>query len=212
MPGSDHVEYVTKDGISYQGRPKPADSPEFALLWTLIDPLPEKEMIQDQPLTDEIVSVGGSLMHCIAVHQGTEPHSTSPEPPPAKFCFQQDKPMLRISSPDGAGRQVTYNRIFLFQQRYIAGEVHYSVNDKLLLRANVEVLENFQSIDSGMFTPPSAVTRLTPKKIVLDSKVVEQYRIKSASPQYIWEDNRFNLEGTVVLDATVGFGRTRWPG
>jgi hypothetical protein len=112
--------------------------------------------------------------------------------------------MLRISSPDGAGRQVTYNRIFLFQQRYIAGEVHYSVNDKLLLRANVEVLENFQSIDPGMFTPPSAVTRLTPKKIVLDSKVVEQYRIKSASPQYIWEDNRFNLEGTVVLDATVG--------
>jgi hypothetical protein len=202
--GSNYVEFVTETGIYGQGGPKPVDSPELAILWTLIDPIPEKEMIQDLKLTETSVSVGGSPMTCIALNRPPEDKSSKAPDTSPKFCFQADKPMLRVSSPDGASRQVTYNHIFFFQQRYIAGEVHYSLNGKLVLKANVEMLENLDRVDADMFTPPPDARKVAVRRLALDERVVARYRIKVAGQEYIWEDNPFKLEGTVAIDARIG--------
>jgi hypothetical protein len=81
-------------------------------------------------------------------------------------CTDVGGPTLRfVFGPPGSNRQYTFNNAKLFDGRYIAHEILGSQNGKLYFKARLETIENIESIDDALFTPPPGAKVMPPRAV-----------------------------------------------
>jgi hypothetical protein len=92
---------------------------------------------------------GGSKLPCVLIDDNPKFTLSTP----IQYCFEMDNSTLRYSR-DFLWHQAAYNGVFKFQGRSVAREVVVTAGGKPYLDIRIEKLEELNSIDEAVFTPP----------------------------------------------------------
>jgi hypothetical protein len=111
------------------------------------------------------------------------------------FCFDTEKPILRISTSNADLAQYLHSNFQNFQGRFVAGDLKIIQDRKLALTAHLEILESLVNIQEADFTPPPDAIQ-APRRIVIASAIEQGHLLKHDSPIY---PKGATSVGTVVI-------------
>jgi len=154
---------------------------------------------------------GGSKLPCLLIDDNPKFTLSTP----VQYCFGTDNSTLRYSR-DFLWHQVAYNDIFQFQGRSLAREVVVTDGGKPYLDIRIEKLEELNSIDEAVFTPPKDSVAIgsrvfaplpSPRKQVTPSfpPTVRGQRLEIEVELLIGKDGRVKK-----VHATGGPAEARW--
>jgi TonB family protein len=198
-PGFTQTDYGTNAGLYRSGEQNWAAQDEFRIPINLLEPLPDLRGSKD--FTFEKADFTGDVkLRCIVLahSNGANPVAGVTFP---TFCIDPETPVLRLSVPYGASTETIYNRIQVFQNHYVAGQLIINIRGKTVFKLAVDSLERLQDPDNAMFTPPSDAVLLPPGPIPLRPGSLQI--LKSVAPMYPALAKAQRYEGTVIIWITV---------
>lgn len=150
----------------------------------------------------EKVSQGKTTLHCIGF-QGATALGQSIHFLPPTFCFDTERPALRISLRRGEISQFTRNNIVNFQSRYLPGDLEGLRSGKLALRVHLDTAEILNTIKDADFTSTPDALPVIPK-VTISSAVAQNLELQQTEAQYPPIAIMARVQGTVVLQAIIG--------
>jgi TonB family protein len=191
------TEYGTKDGILASGDQGSLISQAFKIRSGFFAPLPSSESIEKNTYILAQREAGGVKFACLNLKDALgNPFGFS-------WCLSPDKPILRVGSSSPT-EQVVHNRILRFQGRFIAGDLAFVQQGKPTLTAHIDSIEGLNTIDEAIFLPPADAARAKPMRITISGAVANGSLIRRAIPDYPFVAKERRIQGTVVLQATIG--------
>jgi TonB family protein len=189
------TEYGTEKGILVSGAQNPLTYPMVQLRGQFIDPIQSPESIQRTTFDLTPREADSVKLDCLTpvtpegIHFGTA------------WCLAAGKSILRASAPQ-QGAQILHNGIVKFQGRYIAEDLQFIQQAKLVLTAHIDTIELLTTIDEAIFLPPADAT---PKRITvtISPGVMTGMLLKKVPPEYPFYAKEIGVTGTVVLQATI---------
>jgi hypothetical protein len=179
--------------VGDQAVPSPA---EQMFPMEVTHPLPTAAAIEQLTFEKRQLAVGNLSLECIEGAQKTSPgRAVTPV-----MCFGKDLPAIRFKS-SGPFR-TTYNSIAIFQQHYIAQQIHITDSGKPMLDGKVTLLEIDEQVNDADFVPPSDAIPV-PRKIMVSASVIAGNRISATRPEYPAIARAAHVQGTVVLQARI---------
>ncbi len=164
-PGFTQTDYGTDAGLYRAGEQNWAARDEFQIPINLFEPLPDLQGTKD--FTFEKADFTGNVkLHCIVLAPSTGANPVVGATFPT-FCIDPETPVLRLGVPYGASTETIYNRIQVFQNHYVAGELIINIRGKTVFKLAVDSLERLQDPDNAMFTPPSDAVLVSSAPITL---------------------------------------------
>ena len=118
------------------------------------------------------------------------------------YCFDPELPVLRASFSFGT---VTtgFNKVVKMQGRYLARELLFFEGKHKILSATVDSIEGLALSDPALTRPPDVpATKLV--KVQIGARVAVGFLVKTQYPVYPQDAKDSHLQGTVVLQATIG--------
>ena len=154
---------------------------------------------------------GGSKLPCLLIDDNPKFTLSTP----VQYCFDTDNSTLRYSR-DLLWHQAVYNDIFQFQGRNLARSIVVTAGGKPYLDIRIEKLEELNSIDEAVFTPPKDSVAIgsrifaplpRPRKQVMPSfpPTVRGQRLEIEVELLIGKDGRVKK-----VHATGGPAEARW--
>jgi TonB family protein len=164
-PGFTQTDYGTDAGLYRSGEQNWPTRDELQIPINLFEPLPDLQGTKD--FTFEKADFTGDVkLRCIVLAHSTGANLVVGVTFPT-FCIDPETPVLRLSVPYGASTETIYNRIQVFQNHYVAGELIINIRGKTVFKLAVDSLERLQDPDNAMFTPPSDAVLLPSGPITL---------------------------------------------
>jgi TonB family protein len=122
------------------------------------------------------------------------------------YCFEQTRPVLRLSSEGGGIYDALYNNLVLLQGHYVARDVQITFLGKPRLTIHVETVEVLHTVNESDFTePPDAVGPM--RGIITAPKgIMMELRLKWVAPVLTDSDRQNHVHGMVVVRATIDKG------
>jgi len=119
------------------------------------------------------------------------------------YCFPPEKPMLRFGTFSG-GIQVVFNKLVLFQEKYLAKEI--AISDRGLPLANITVddLHILPSVNDTDFQPAVGALKRSTNPVDVPSGLMDGTAIRKVSPVYPPAAKLGHIGGRVVMDALIG--------
>jgi hypothetical protein len=119
------------------------------------------------------------------------------------YCFEQTRPVLRLSSHGGGLYDAMYNDLVLFQGHYIARDVEITFLGKRRLTIHVEIVDGLNTVDVSDFTEsPDAVGPMR-GVITAPKGMMMELRLKWVPPVLTDLDRQNHVHGMVVVKATI---------
>lgn len=164
----------------------------------LTAPIPVTLGLHDLQLKKESLSVGTAHLQCVAL-KSAEAFLTS-----SAYCFEQDRPLLRLAlSPDGLSQNL-YNGVVEFQGHFIARDISGTYRNKPILTIHVDEIGGLSVSGPTEFTPPPDATGPLAGKLVVPEETMSSFLLARALPVYPVSAKQMHVEGTVILHITVG--------
>jgi len=198
-PGFTQTDYGTDAGLYRSGEQNWPAQDEFRIPVNLFEPLPDLRGTKD--FTFEKADFTGDVkLRCIVLA-----HSTGANPVVGAtfptFCIDPETPVLRLSVPYGASTETIYNRIQVFQNHYVAGELIINIRGKTVFKLAVGSLERLQDPDNALFTPPSDAVLLPSGSITLPAGSLQM--LKNVAIVYPALAKAQRDDGVVRIQATI---------
>lgn len=166
-----------------------------------VQPIANEQTRSHWALELENREVGTAKLVCAEVKAVNSPSGSHQVSGPM-YCFDADKPLLRVSVQPFGGLQVLFNNVRSFQDHYVAGEISEVRNGKRVLAVHLSSIESIDVVDAAEFIPPADATPIM-KKIAISSGVAQVNLVKSVAPEYPLHAMETGLSGTVVVQATI---------
>jgi len=143
-------------------------------------------------------SIGSADLLCIALASEAE------YPDEVLYCLNQDQPILRIESSMGGNSQTVFNGIVVFAGHAVAKDIRMQYSGKPRLSVHVETIEPMSQVGESEFVVPAGAVEVQTDKITLPAATVMAARLSSVSPIYPDAAKANHVEGTVIMQTTIG--------
>lgn len=191
---STQTDFGTPKGIFRSGAINPLSAYIDQMRGSLVVPFPSQGIDQGD-FEKSKREVNGEKLICLQF-------SNLPTPNGPTYCIGSEQPALRVYSL-GTAYEVDHSNILTFQQHYVAGDLSIVRSGNPVLKAHVDTLEPLASTDPANFTPPADATPVR-RKIVISAGVAVGLMQYKPDPIYPPEAKAAKIEGTVVIQATIG--------
>ncbi|WP_263356418.1 energy transducer TonB [Acidicapsa ligni] len=168
----------------------------------LVQPLPDVGIIQHQGFELHEKDAGGAKLRTLAA-KGAPGSISYPGFVGVTYFLDTDKPVLRVLATGRGAIEVVRNKVVIFQGRYVPEEIVIAHSGKVALRAQVDKIESLATVDEAEFTPPANAVAL-PKTINVSADFAKGLLVKKELPDYPMAALQERIQGTVVLQATIG--------
>jgi hypothetical protein len=107
-------------------------------------------------------TLGQAHFRCVALHQLVQDNPVFVGVKPGMYCFEVDKPALRVKITSDFVYQALYNDLHLFQNHYIADNIRITRNSEPLLNIHVENIESLTTVqDADFMLQPTRFSRIS---------------------------------------------------
>jgi TonB family protein len=167
-----------------------------------VRPLPDEKGRAAWLLEEKDQPVGNAKLKCISV-TGFEYKGEKRSAQGATYCLDSDKPDLRIVANALSQSQTLRNEPRLFQGQFIPARIDMVRNKATVWQANLETLELAPQVDeTALAAPPEA--KPVVRKVTISAGVAKGLLIKGVPPSYPVVARSLGVQGTVVLQGTIG--------
>jgi hypothetical protein len=144
-------EYGTDHGTLHAGEKDWPSGPLSFLRRAVEQPIPSKEDVEDWGQRNLERKFGAVQLPCTALsyHGGKEVSESSPA-----FCFGPAKTILRYSNTSDRINQTIFDHFSLFQDRYVAHDLHLLFLGNPALSIHIDTLETLNPLDQANVSPP----------------------------------------------------------
>jgi TonB family protein len=197
--------FGTDKGILLTG---PEDAPPDlvdVISHQIVRPMQSLRAIMDESIDFQQHEFENSKLVCLSMMDAEE----SPFGP--TWCLDADRPVLRIKYLS-QGLRVSYDNIFKFQSRLIAGDLQAVQQEKMVFTTHLSSIEALAAIDEANFIPSSDAIPPKLRTNHISAEVTPGFILYKVAPDYPPEAKAAHVTGTVVLQATIAKdGRLRNP-
>jgi TonB family protein len=195
-PTFTQTDYATERGLYRSGNQDWPGREETQVQIYLTAPIPLELGVPDTALKKQDLAVGATHLRCvISKLPGVFPVESA-------YCFEPDRPILRLAmSPDGQS-QILFNNVVLFQGRFVAQDVELTRQNRPVLTIHIDELGSLPGAIE--FNPPADVSQSIGGKIVLPEGTTISLLLAQVLPVYPTSAKEMHVEGTVILHVVVG--------
>jgi TonB family protein len=199
---STQEEYGTEKGRLRTNAASPLPVPFNSILNEFIDPFPSANIREHWVLDRQQREVSGAKLVCLTVTGFSMPAGVRPMSG-MTYCFQPEKPILRISANPADKTYMIRNAVKDFHGHYLPGEIVSSRDGKETFKAHLDEIESIETVnDADFVAPPDAKPIL--RVITVSAGVAQANLLKSPPPDYPLYAKSKSVQGTVVLQAMIG--------
>jgi TonB family protein len=202
-PGFQQIEYVTDHGTFLVGDQHQPVQPIGLIGEMLLTPTPDWAPASDVKLQALRHKEGSANLTCAARRLDAPMGYFETGTPLPQYCFTGDIPAIRLAALAG-GMRVLFNSIGRFQDRYIAQNISILHSSQPEFDIHVDALATLSSVSDADFTPPPNAVAAPSHTVTVSPEVIAGNWIGGAAPVYPEEAKMQNIQGTVVLQATIG--------
>jgi TonB family protein len=198
-PGFTQTDYTTEDGRYRVGDPARPQGLAAIAQNNLFPFFPSGDMVGRSTLVLADKAIGSAQLKCVTVDTSKPGVAGYAE----AYCFTPSAPILRVFEITQGANQILYNNIVQVRGAYVAREVFSSRLGKPQMRVRIDRIEGLpQPVDADFTPPPDAVRLRGPE--LMGSGVMAGRIIQRVSPIYPAAAKAARVEGTVVLEASIG--------
>jgi TonB family protein len=197
------VDYATGTGLYREGSQDWPGFFELSLRLNLIEPLPDDGTLKEFKLEQHTEPVGKGKINCVTLHYPLPSNMTVSKDFYPGFCFETSIPALRLTLQTG-GAQTFYDSIVAFQGHYLARELRTSVSGKPRIVLKLDLVERLKDSPDAILTPPPNALPVNLAAISLKSGAAFGWKLKTSALHFPEDARNRKIEGTVVIQATVG--------
>jgi TonB family protein len=215
-----HTDWHTADGKhAYEASGERVNYFEFKLQSALFSPLPDAADLDPKTyrLERQMAPMGKAKMPCVMVIRIMPQHGQVQSVPLGLFptyCFDPDAPVLRVSYSLGSMTTV-FDHIVKVQGRYLPEKIDFFEGARKILTATVDGVNGIAASDPALLPPSEAAVRDAKpssdkvvvqdlKKVTIAGGVAQGFLFKKEVPVYPQDAKDARVQGTVVLQATIG--------
>jgi len=202
-PAFNQTVYVTDQGTYQTNSDEAPPYPATMMIEQLLRPLPRQDEIEDSVPEKREQKFGSNKLECVMLTQKVIRLGIAPLGLFPSYCFSTEKPILRYET-FGGGVQVLFNKIVLFQGRYLAKAISISDNNLPLANITVGELGGLSPVNDADFNPDSQAAKGFDKPVEVASGVMAGNRVRTVQPAYPQSAKLRGISGTVVLGAVIG--------
>lgn len=201
-PTFTQTDYGTERGLYRSGSQDWPRRDESVVRMYLTAPIPAELGVANAQLKTESLDVGGARLRCVTLK--------APQvfPVESAYCFEQDRPMLRMALSHDGMTQDLYNTVVRFQGHYIAREIVVTYQKRPLLTIHIDEIGGLSESDTTESNPSSDATGPIAGKIVVPEETMTSLLLAQVIPVYPTSAKENHVEGTVILRITVGLDGT----
>jgi TonB family protein len=194
--GTDHGVLVTGDSEQPRGL-------IAVIRQKLTDPLPSEVWVNNSnpKLSDRDFS--GVNLHCVYMISKNPAAGTAQNLVYPSFCFGPQKPMLRYESDMNHFDDTLFNKLVIFQGRYIAKDIVTTHLGKTVRTVHLEFLTPFDQADLAALQPPADAVTLA-KRVNVSPGMMAGHIVRRVNPEYPQSARALRIEGVVMIQATIG--------
>jgi TonB family protein len=200
------TEYKTAAGHFYQTDAGGAPWPDSLIEQELVHPMPAKRDTEETVPGLHDRAFGKLKLNCIMFSQQDVRPGHSTQWPLGLFptyCFEKDTARLRFGLFDGS-IGATFNKMAIFEGRYIAKEVELTDDARTLLRIHIQTLRSMPASEAAAMMPPATAKSADLKNVSVASGIMTGNKLRGAEVRYPQEAKQNHIEGKVVLKAMIG--------
>ena len=168
----------------------------------IVEPLPSPEFLQTESFSVPPRDPRGSKLLCVVTKESTSdqrlPSSTG-----ATYCFDSDKPILRLIAGANGWEQTVRNKFVTYQGKYLPTDVKVAHGTRTSVTMHLDSLETIKTVDEATFTPPADAVR-QPQRVLISSGTATGMLATQVKPVYPPIAKAAHVQGEVVLDAAIG--------
>ena len=192
------TEYATERGLYRSGSQDWPGRPETEVRMYLTAPIPAKLDLHDLQLKKESLSVGAAHLQCVALSLTGAFLSSS------VYCFEPDRPILRLDlSPDGLSQNL-YNNVVEFQGHFIARDISMTYRKKTTLAIHVDAIGALPASGANEIVPPPDATGPLAGRLVVPAETMTSFVLVQIVPIYPASAKEMRVQGVVLVHVTVG--------
>jgi TonB family protein len=193
---STHTEYGTEKSILVSGPQNPPPDTITQLHNEFVGSTINLETIQRTNNFDlKQRAIGGVNYDCLSQISSAGFHYGN------TWCLDVGKSILRVTATP-QGSRVIHNSIDRFEERYIAKDLEFIQQSKLIMTAHIDRIEPLAIIDEAVFLPPSDAIPIR-LQYTIPGGVMAGGLVKKVDPEYPVFAKNSRIQGTVVLQATI---------
>lgn len=196
------TDYDSAKGMLRTVSGKPSLGQATSIMALFLQPIANEQTRSHWSLSIEKHDAGKLNVDCVVAKAFNSPSGSHPISGPM-YCLDTDKPVLRASVQPFGGFQVLFNNVRSFQDHYVAGEISEVRNGKRSVVAHLSSIEPIDTVNVAEFIPPADATPIL-RKIAISSGVAQVNLLKSIAPEYPLYAKEAGVNGTVVVQATIG--------
>jgi len=197
------VDYATGTGLYREGSQDWPGFNELSLRSNLIEPLPDDGTLKAFKLRHHAEPVGKSDINCVTLRYPLSSNITVSKGFFPDFCFEPLIPALRLVLQMG-GAQTVYDSIVAFQGHYLAQELRTVVKGKPRITLKLDLIEKLKDAPDTILAPPSNALPIDLAAVSLKSAAGFGWQLKDSSLDRPKDIRNRPIDGTVVIQATVG--------
>jgi TonB family protein len=192
--------YGTEKGVLFSGVSGQVPALIARLNHAFTDPLPSPEAVALYTYTPEEIKLNGAAFNCRVLHGQQAIHGTSITTG-LIYCFDPEKPILRISDSTIESTRVLYNTVGTFQGKFVGRDLRIIHNGKPAVAARLDALEVLGPINEAEFTPTADAA--LPRTVDISAAIAQGQLLHMANPHVPLEAMQSGTSGTVTLEATI---------
>jgi TonB family protein len=195
-PKYQQTRYVTDRGEFVVSSGKPSMPMVAFAPYMLLYPVPNWDLLTSVRFQILKHKSEGQKLICVAPQ-----NQMGVTPALPQYCFSEDFAAIRLIATSGS--ETIFNSFVRFQDRYVARDIQIVAQKRFELDLHVESLDLLGRIADGDLTPPPGAVAAPQGKIAVASGVMAGNRIAGDVPEYPILAMRNDIQGTVVLEATI---------
>jgi TonB family protein len=192
--------FGTEKGVLFSGVSGQVPALIARLNHAFTDPLPSPEAVALYIYTPEEIKFNNVAFNCRVLH-GQQVTQGSSIATGLIYCFDQAKPVLRISESTTESTRVLYNTVASFQGKFVGSDLRILHAGKPAAAARLDVIEPLSPADTLTIAPGSDA--VAPRTVDLSPAVAQGQLLHMANPRVPMEAMQSGTVGSVTLDATI---------
>jgi len=194
------TEYGTDHGILRTGNTQWPSGPLALARREIVQPLPTEEETRYANLETSESTLSEAKVLCVVMKPSVPLPTNAPPLVIPSYCFDIDKPVLRSGS---TFTQAIFNRILLFEGRYLGGDIEVTNHAKEYLKLHLDLAESLSQPHADDFQPPTDAVAPPPRRITVSGGVAAGNILTKVNPEYPVGAMANHIQGTVVIQATI---------
>lgn len=192
--------YGTDKGVLFSGVSGQVPALVGRLNHAFTDPLPSPQAVALYLYTPEEIKLNGTAFQCRVLHGKQASQGTSIATG-IIYCFDPEKPILRISDNTTESTRVLYNTVGNFQGKFVGRDLRIIHAGKPAAMARLDALEALGPINEAEFTPGADAAPA--RTVNVSAGVAQGLLLHQANPRVPLEAMQSGTVGTVTLEATI---------